>query len=543
MQCCNLPENECTNDDECDQNEECAKLPDGNKCECEPGFGYDAESDKCISSLPVNECEELTDACPEPSTCHDLDVGFWCECPAGKQMGKEPETDKDICESCFNNLDEKSLAVDATHAEPDFNGKLWLSHFFVGDDDTPSFDVTDEDDDVFLTGTVNEDAGGETGSAITVEGVELEIKQFVVSYSTEEVCKDGKTEIRVHWICVADLADDIIFSLAWDGIEPLIIGPTEHEETYKDDCIIEFQGFMQCCNLPENECTNDDDCDNNEECAKLPTGNICQCEPGFEHDANADACLDIDECAGESPVCGPDSTCANNPGSFECICVAKGLLAEGDTFLDDLDDIEIEYQPALSSKKIAGSLKGKLQLSDADFTLEIGTYSQELSSAEDGILSYPGDQTCNPQTGAFYSSEIHFTCGNEFKFTSLTTSDDGCLTTLTASIECCDHDECDVGIADDPPCGENEVCQNTYPGFDCICADGYVLGDNGCEEAPLCNDENWVDANGMSCSQYPDEYAACLAVSPTESMINAMKSAAKDDGVTGFSCPECGCEE
>merc|ERR1711881_438422 len=43
---------------------------------------------------PVNECEELTDACPELSTCHDLDDGFWCECPAGKQMGKEPETNK-----------------------------------------------------------------------------------------------------------------------------------------------------------------------------------------------------------------------------------------------------------------------------------------------------------------------------------------------------------------------------------------------------------------------------------------------------------------
>lgn len=42
------------------------------------------------------------------------------------------------------------------------------------------------------------------------------------------------------------------------------------------------------------------------------------CQPGFK--ILMDRCADIDECAGEQPLCDTNQQCVNQPGSFRCEC-------------------------------------------------------------------------------------------------------------------------------------------------------------------------------------------------------------------------------
>ena len=45
----------------------------------------------------------------------------------------------------------------------------------------------------------------------------------------------------------------------------------------------------------------------------------CTCHTGFTQDPDGVTCSDIDECS-QSGICGDNSACANNDGSFICSC-------------------------------------------------------------------------------------------------------------------------------------------------------------------------------------------------------------------------------
>ncbi|XP_068130616.1 adhesion G protein-coupled receptor E2-like isoform X2 [Hyperolius riggenbachi] len=82
---------------------------------------------------------------------------------------------------------------------------------------------------------------------------------------------------------------------------------------------------------PSNEKTNNT-CSDIDECAEEPEicgpnsscentlgSYTCSCLPGFKQ--NFSSCVDIDECAEEPEICGPNSSCGNTLGSYTCSCL------------------------------------------------------------------------------------------------------------------------------------------------------------------------------------------------------------------------------
>ena len=53
--------------------------------------------------------------------------------------------------------------------------------------------------------------------------------------------------------------------------------------------------------------------------ASCTDGNTCVCDAGYEGNP-INGCTDIDECANGSNPCGPNATCTNTAGSFDCLC-------------------------------------------------------------------------------------------------------------------------------------------------------------------------------------------------------------------------------
>ncbi|XP_053567076.1 nidogen-1 [Bombina bombina] len=69
-------------------------------------------------------------------------------------------------------------------------------------------------------------------------------------------------------------------------------------------------------------------CDTNAMC-RPGQGNqfTCECTPGFRGDGRT--CYDVDECQEQQNICGSNSICNNQPGTFRCECL------EGYQFLED----------------------------------------------------------------------------------------------------------------------------------------------------------------------------------------------------------------
>ena len=55
---------------------------------------------------------------------------------------------------------------------------------------------------------------------------------------------------------------------------------------------------------------------------------------------------------------------------------------------------------------------------------------------------------------------------------------------------CDDIDECDI-----EECGQNEACNNTYGGFECICAIGYELNEEICVDIDECTRDDVCGLN------------------------------------------------
>ena len=63
------------------------------------------------------------------------------------------------------------------------------------------------------------------------------------------------------------------------------------------------------------------------------------CKAGYEHPADSEECVDIDECSSDIHTCSPEEICTNTVGSWRC-CLSGFRLAEDGETCSDVDECQ-----------------------------------------------------------------------------------------------------------------------------------------------------------------------------------------------------------
>lgn len=186
-------------------------------------------------------------------------------------------------------------------------------------------------------------------------------------------------------------------------------------------------------------CKSNFDCTNNAECID----NQCFCKEGF--DARGSICVDVDECAKNSSLCGENSICINKLGGFNCQC-ANGFVGA---------------PPRVSCRAPCEDVK-------------CGEHSY---CKPDGIEAY-----CVCEAGWTFDP-----------------------TDIAAG--CIDINECDTSVGPVGRCGNNARCSNTPGSFSCQCPEGYT-GDayKQCTDIDECLLEN-ACGTGADCINRDGSYS------------------------------------
>ncbi|KFO28784.1 EGF-like module-containing mucin-like hormone receptor-like 1 [Fukomys damarensis] len=174
-------------------------------------------------------------------------------------------------------------------------------------------------------------------------------------------------------------------------------------------------------------------------------------------------CLDIDECSKNSTLCGPNSTCINTPGDYDCACL-PGFSSAG-------------FQNPRLSKAL------------------------ECTDIDECADSCPLSSTCTNTLGSYFC-----TCHRGFTPTS------GQLNFTGQEVECEDVDECSQ---DPSPCGPHSVCTNVPGSYGCGCLPGFrpnpegskTHGNFSCRRVPFKCKEDMIPHNDQI-QQCQEESAA-----------------------------------
>ncbi|XP_055079757.1 adhesion G protein-coupled receptor E2-like [Periophthalmus magnuspinnatus] len=251
----------------------------------------------------------------------------------------------------------------------------------------------------------------------------------------------------------------------------------------------------------------------------------CVCIPGYRLDSKTEptpdsyGCLEIDECTETPTICGSNSECVNEPGSYYCLCLTgyqptnTSLEPSGSNPCIDINEC---LEPVCGAygdcSNTVGSFictchlgfelirKGKPPCQDIDECLEEG-------------LCGPNSICTNTLGGYNCSCEIGYIPTNEAKAPSQTNI-------------CIDLDECErLSTVVDPikkyvetVCGPSCNCTNTIGSYYCTCFSGYRLGNqnkiasrsNPCLDIDECVETPGICGPETICTNYPGTfYCSC----------------------------------
>ncbi|XP_048063223.1 adhesion G protein-coupled receptor F5-like [Megalobrama amblycephala] len=262
-------------------------------------------------------------------------------------------------------------------------------------------------------------------------------------------------------------------------------------------------------------------CGPNSTCTNQMGSYSCLCSNGFTatnsslHISINNTCTDIDECLVSPSVCGPNSTCTNQMGSYSCFC-SNGFTATNSSLPISVNNTCTDIDECLVSPSVCGP--------NSTCTNQMGSYSCLCSNgftATNSSLHISINNTCTDIDECLVSPSVcgpNSTCTNQMGSYSCFCSNGFTATNSSLPISvnntCTDIDECLVSPS---VCGPNSTCTNQMGSYSCFCSNGFtatnsslpISVNNTCTDIDECLVSPSVCGPNSTCTNQMGSYS-CL---------------------------------
>ncbi|XP_027901001.1 latent-transforming growth factor beta-binding protein 1-like isoform X3 [Xiphophorus couchianus] len=196
-------------------------------------------------------------------------------------------------------------------------------------------------------------------------------------------------------------------------------------------------------------------------CVDLPGGkHTCECDEGFQPNAQRSRCFDVDECQ-QNPC--SNGRCENSPGSFRCVCY-HGYRLAGNT----CEDVDECVDPLQCPGQECVNMPGSYRCSPCQPGL--GLLNGICTDIDECRLSPCSGGRCENTPGSF-----RCVCRHGYRLQNNT---------------CTDVDEC----AEPSQC-PGQMCVNSVGSYRCVsCRPGYTLTNRQCTDVDECASAGACDA-------------------------------------------------
>uniref|UniRef100_W5MQ29 Adhesion G protein-coupled receptor E5b, duplicate 3 n=1 Tax=Lepisosteus oculatus TaxID=7918 RepID=W5MQ29_LEPOC len=209
-------------------------------------------------------------------------------------------------------------------------------------------------------------------------------------------------------------------------------------------------------------------------CLTLILGVMSSCPSGFTNLSNG-TCTEINECRENKTICGPNATCSNTIGSYNCTC-NKGYKASPgeDKFNTNLDVTCEDINECQKNKTICGpNAKCSNTIGSYNCTCNKGYKNNRMTrryvdECTQGLIC-GSNANCSNSAGSYWC-----VCHPGFSQSENSTGN------------CSDIDECKMIP---PVCGPQTNCNNTPGSYSCIpfCGPGLINYGNGSSQCKKLN--------------------------------------------------------